>query len=382
MEFKLSKSQKEIQKAARDFAKGEFDKDLAMELEKAQMFPHEILEMAAELEFIGSHFDEKYGGGGMAVLDNSLLAEELCRKDPTFGSALMMGGYGAECLLRYGISELKDKYIPLVVDGKILSGLALSETGTGTGISVTTTATKDGDAWLINGDKVRVINGGLAGFYCVLCRTNSEVDPVKGHSMILVEADRNGLSVDDKSDTVGLRMTAFADVHFENVRVPHSNLIGKEGKGMKQALAVMNESRVLMASLALGIGQGALERTVDYVKQRVQFGKKIAQFQATQHKLADMAVKLEQARTLTYLAAWQCDQKKPDTKFMAMAKLSATRSALEASHQAIQLYGGYGYCSEYEVERCCRDAKTLQIIGGNTGFLKDTVAGSVIGKIR
>jgi alkylation response protein AidB-like acyl-CoA dehydrogenase len=200
--------------------------------------------------------------------------------------------------------------------------------------------------------------------------------------MILVEGDRPGLSVAGCVETLGMRMTTVADLHFDNVQVPLSNLIGKEGQGLKQLLAFTSESRVLIAGLALGIGQGALDRTIDYVKQREQFGKKIGRFQVTAHKLADMALGMEQARSLTYQAAWQLNQRKPDQRLMSMAKLAATRAALAVAHEAIQLHGGYGYTTEYEVERFCRDAKTLEIMGGTTGPIKDDIAAAIIRKIK
>ena len=383
MDFKLSRPQKDIQKAASDFAKGEFDKELAMEMDRHRTFPHELHQTASELGFIGIHFDEAYMGGGLGFLENVLMAEELCRKDATLGSALMLAGYGAECLLMFGSRELKEAFIPPVAEGKMLASTAIPETIPVNGSNpVNLTAEKTGDSWVINGRVNHVINGGAAGFCCALCRTDIGASSDKGLSMILVEGDRDGLSVAECVETLGMRMTAVADLHFDNVRVPLSNLIGKEGQGLKQLLAFTSESRVLMAGLALGIGQGALDRTINYVKQREQFGQKIGRFQVTAHKLADMALSLEQARSLTYQAAWQLNQRKPDRRLTSMAKLAATRAALTVAHEAIQLHGGYGYTTEYEVERFCRDAKTLEIIGGTTGPIKDDIAAAIIRKIK
>jgi alkylation response protein AidB-like acyl-CoA dehydrogenase len=377
MEFKLSRSQKEIQKAAKDFAKGEFDKDLAMQIDKKSVFPKDLHEKASELGFIGIHFDEKYMGGGLGMVEYTLMAEELCRKDPTMGSALMLAGYGAECLQRSGSVEMKNKYLVAVAEGKMRAGAAVPHVKPGNGVSsVDISAEQKDDFWMLNGTIHNVINAGAAGFYCVLCRTAKDL------SIILVEGDREGIVVSDAVESLGMRMTVTADLHFKNVRVPLSNLIGKEGEGVKLWLSFSNETHVFFAALALGIGQGALDRTISYVKQREQFGKKIAQFQVTGHKLAEMALKMELARSLTYQAAWQMDQKKPDTRQAAMSKLAAIQAAVEVSHEAIQLHGGYGYTTEYEVERFCRDAKMLGLLSGGTNKIKDEIAAGVIGKIR
>jgi len=383
MDFKLSKSQKDIQKAAREFAKGEFDKDLALKLEKNQEFPEKIREKAAELGFIGIHYPEKYYGGDLGVLENVLLAEEFCKKDSSIGIALMLSGFASECILRFGSDELKENFLPKVADGKMLSGAAFTESGHGYDITdINTSAVKDGDEWIINGHKSYVVNGGKAGFYCLLCRTDTESNSPKGISMILIEGDREGVSSINSGDKLGMRMSATSDLHFDNARVPDTNIIGKEGQGIGQALAFYDESRILTAAMAMGTAKGAFNRTLDYVRQREQFGKKIGQFQVTQHKLADMATKTEQARFLTYNAAWNFDREKRDSGLAAMAKMSACRAALEVSSEAIQVLGGYGYMAEYEVERFYRDAKVMEIFDGNTGSLKNIIAGNIIGKIR
>jgi alkylation response protein AidB-like acyl-CoA dehydrogenase len=379
MSYQLSKSQKEIQKAAKEFAKGEFDKDLAYELDKNQKFPEKIWKKAAELGFIGMHFPEQYSGGELDVLDNVLLAEEFCRKDSTIGSALMLSAFGSEGLLRFGSNELKKKYLPKVAEGKMLSGAAYSEPDTDAAFDrLNTTAVKDNDEWIINGEKTYVLNAGMAGFYCVLCQTDRD----QGTSLILVEGDRQGISVVDKGEKLGLRMTATSDLKFENVKIPLEHLIGKEGSGRKQVQRILDEGCILIASLALGTAQGAFDRALDYVKQREQFGKKIVQFQVTQHKLADMATKIDQARAITYNAARSFDAGKLDVKLACMAKLVACRAAVEVASEAIQLLGGYGYMTEYEIERFYRDAKNMEILGRAPTNLKDIIATAIVGRIK
>jgi len=384
MDFELTKSQKEIQKAARDFAKGEFDKDLALELDKTHGYPKEIWQKAGELGFIGMHYPEAYSGQGLGVLENIIVAEEFCRKDSTIGSALILASFASECLLRFASEELKEKFLPPVAEGQMLSGGAFTEPDHGSDItSLNTTAVKEGDEWVINGTKTFITNGGMAGFYSVLCQTDADSKPpYRGISMILVEADREGVSSVDVGEKMGIHMLATSELVFNNVRVPAANLIGKEGKGFYQVLEFFDESRVLIAAQGLGIAQGAFDRALDYVKQREQFGKKIAQFQVTQHKLADMATKIELARLITYKAAWNYDKGRIDPKLTSMAKMFAARTAVEVADEAIQLLGGYGYMTEYEVERFYRDAKITEIYEGTKEIQKNTIASAVVGKIK
>jgi alkylation response protein AidB-like acyl-CoA dehydrogenase len=384
MDFELNKSQKEIQKAARDFAKGEFDKELALELEKNHEFPKKIWQKAGDLGFIGIHFPEEYSGQGLGVLENILVAEEFCRGDSSIGSAVILSNFASECVLRFGSDELKERLLPPVAEAKMLSAGAFTEPDHGSDITfMDTTAVKDGDEWVINGTKTFITNGGLAGYYTVLCQTDADVKPsYRGISMLLVEAEREGLSTTDIGAKMGIRLMSTTDVNFKDVRVPASNLIGKEGKGFYQVLEFFDESRILVAAQALGIAQGAFDRALDYVKQREQFGKKIAEFQVTQHKLADMATKIELSRLITYKAAWNFDQGRIDPKLTSMAKMYAARSAVEVADEAIQLLGGYGYMAEYEVERFYRDAKITEIYEGTKEIQKNTIAGAVVGKLK
>jgi alkylation response protein AidB-like acyl-CoA dehydrogenase len=384
MEFELNREQKEIQKAAREFAKGEFDRELALELDKSHEFPKKIWRKAGELGFIGIHYPEAYSGQGLGVLENIIVADEFCAQDSSIGSAVILSSFASECVLRFGSEDLKQKFLPPVAEGKMLSGGAFTEPGHGSDITyLDTTAARDGDEWVINGTKTFITNGGLAGFYCVLCQTDPESSPpYRGISMILVEADREGVSAADVGDKMGIHLMATAEVNFKDVRVPAANLIGEEGRGFYQVLEFFDESRILVAAQALGIGQGAYDRALAYVKEREQFGKKIAQFQVTQHKLADMATKLELARLITYKAAWNYDQGRIDPKLTSMAKMYAARTAVEVADEAIQLLGGYGYMTEYEVERFYRDAKITEIYEGTKEIQKNTIASALLGKIK
>jgi alkylation response protein AidB-like acyl-CoA dehydrogenase len=384
MDFELTKSQKEIQKAARDFARGEFDKDLALELDKKHEFPEKIWKKAADLGFIGVHFPEEYSGQGLGVLENILIAEEFCSRDSTIGSAIILSSFASECILRFGSNALKEKFLPAVAEGKMLSGGAFTEPDHGSDITfMNTSADKDGEEWVINGSKIFITNGEQAGFFCVLCQTDPESKPTyRGISMILVEAERKGVFATDVGAKMGIHMMSTSEVTFKDVRVPLSNLIGKEGKGFYHVLEFFDESRILVAAQALGIAQGAFDRALAHVKQREQFGKKIAQFQVTQHKLADMATKIELARLITYKAAWNYDRGRIDPKLTSMAKMYAARTAVEVADEAIQLLGGYGYMAEYEVERFYRDAKITEIYEGTKEIQKNTIAAAIVGKLK
>jgi alkylation response protein AidB-like acyl-CoA dehydrogenase len=384
MDFELSKSQKEIQKAAREFARGEFDKELALELDRKHEFPRKIWQKAAELGFVGVHYPESYSGQGLGCLENILIAEEFCARDSGIGSAVVLANFASECVLRFGSEALKQKFLPSVAEGKMLSAGAFTEPGHGSDITaLETTAVRHNDEWIINGTKTFITNGGLAGFYCTLCQTDVAVQPsYRGISMILVEADRPGLTTADVGEKMGIHMMATAEVNYKDVRVPAANLIGKEWRGFYQVLEFFDESRILVAAQALGIAQGAFDRALAYVKERQQFGRRLADFQATQHKLADMATKIELARLMVYKAAWNFDQERIDPKLTSMAKMYAARTAVEVADEAIQLLGGYGYMTEYEVERFYRDAKITEIYEGTKEIQKNTIASAVLGKFK
>jgi acyl-CoA dehydrogenase len=385
MEFELTKEQKEIQKAVRDFVKGEFKKDVIHDLLKMHAFPEEIWKKSADLGFIGIHFPETYSGQGLGVMEKILVCEELCRGDSTVGVCAAIADFASELLLRFGSEEQRKKWLPKVAEGQVLSCGAFTEPDHGSDItSVETAAIKDGDEWVVNGTKTFITNSGpYAGFYNVLCRTDPEASPPhRGLSVILVEADRPGVSSTDIGEKMGITLTHTAEVNFKDVRVPLSNLVGKENKGFYHVLEFFDESRILVAAQALGTAQGAFDRALAYVKQREQFGRKIAAFQVTQHKLADMATKIELARLITYKAAWNFDQGRIDPKLTSMAKMYAARIAVEVADEAIQLLGGYGYMAEYDVERFYRDAKITEIYEGTKEIQKNTIASALLGKLK
>ncbi len=376
--IEFSRSQKEIQKAAREFAVGEFDREAILEMEKRREFPEAQWKKAAELGFIGITFPESFEGGGSGLFDACIVAETFCRKDSSMGSALMSADFGCECFARFANGDLKAGYLSAVARGETLSTAAYIETlQDGPVSTIQTTAVRDGNDWVINGYKRYVVNADKAGCLIVLCAAGSE--PV----LILIDSEREGVEVRDVGKRLGGNMAPVSDVEFRNVRVPDANLIGGEpGLGLRQLKAVIDERRIRAAAEAVGIARGAFDRALAYVKQREQFGRKLSAFQITRHKIADMAVKIESARLFAYHTAALFDKGRADSTQIAIAKMTASKAAVEVCDEAIQLLGGYGYMTEQDVERFFRDAKTNQITLGTVHSHKDDVAGAVIGPKR
>jgi alkylation response protein AidB-like acyl-CoA dehydrogenase len=379
----LNRAQKQILKAAADFAKGEFDKDQALDGERDSTFPHAIWKKAAELGFIGVHFPERYGGGGMGWLEACLINEAFCRQDSSIGMALAMAASGADGLVRYGSDAVKTAYLPQIAEGAIRCGFGFYESGCGSDLAgVAAVAEKKDDGWMINGAKSHVWNGGDAGVYLLLCRTVPDAPGEKGLSLFAVDADHAGITVRDAGRKLGGNMVACADLVFTDVAVPAGNLLGKEGQGLAQADAIFEDAGILVAAQCLGTAAGALDRALDYVREREQFQRKLAVFEVTRQKIAAMALQVEQARVMTYAAARGRDGGKANGRLDLMARVTAGRAAVRVADEAIQLFGGYGYMKESEVERFYRDAKTADLTLGGAVHLKNKIAGSIIGKIK
>ena len=383
MDFTLSAEQEEIRKAAAAFAKGEFDKEIALEHERGHTFPREIWKKACDLGFIGIHFPEKYGGQDYGVMENTLVVEAFCRQDSGLGIALSISDFSTEIILRCGTEAQREKYlIPITRGGAISSG-GFTEPDHGSDITyMNTTAVKEGGDYVINGVKTFISNGTISDFVIVLCQTNPEAKPsYRGQSAIIVERGTPGYSSADVGEKMGIKMTSTGELSFNDVRVPVSNLVGQENRGFYQVLEFFDESRIEIAAQALGIAQGAFDRAIAYTRERSQFGKKLSEFQVTQHKLADMATFIETARLIVYKAAWNCDRGKMDPMLTSMAKMYAGRAAVQVADEAIQLFGGYGYMLEYEVERFYRDAKIMEIYEGTKEIQKNTIASALLGKL-
>lgn len=383
MDFELTQEQRDLRKAAWEFASKEFKKEIAEELDRKEEFPFELHKKAAQLGFIGVQFPEEYGGGGMGVLENALIVEEFCRADSTIGSAIILADFSSEVVMRFGSEEQKREVLNKVARGEAITAGCYTEPEAGSDLTVIKTlAVRDGDEWVINGTKTFITNGTLANYFIVLAVTDPEVKPrYRGFTTFLVKKDTPGIKVTKIGGKMGIRSSPTAEISFKNVRVDDSAVIGQLNKGFYQVMEFFDESRIEVAAQALGIAQGAFDRTVNYVKQRKQFGQPIGAFQALQHRIAEMRTELEAARLLVYKAAWNFDQGRIDPALASMAKFYAAKIAVKICDEAIQLHGGYGYITEYEVERFYRDVKITEIYEGTKEIQLNTIAKQVLGKI-
>jgi alkylation response protein AidB-like acyl-CoA dehydrogenase len=383
MDFALTDEQKEIQKAAREFAEGEFDKEVALDHERKHAFPLEIWRKACQLGFVGLHFPEEFGGQGYGSFENVLVVEQFCRQDSGLGIAISLADFASEIIIRFGTEEQKKKYLLPLAEGQALSSGGFTEPDHGSDITfMNTTALREGAEYVINGAKTFITNGPISDFVLLLCQSDIEAKPTyRGQSIIIVEKGTPGFGVTEIREKMGIKMSPTGELSFDNVHVPAAQLVGKENRGFYQVLEFFDESRIEIAAQAVGIAQGAFDRALSYVQKRRQFGKRLSDFQITRHKLADMATQIETARLLVYKAAWNFDQGTVDPQLTSMAKMVAGRTAVQVADEAIQLLGGYGYMLEYEVERFYRDAKIMEIYEGTREIQKNTIASALLGRL-
>ncbi len=378
MHIQLSEEHLMIQKAARDFAQNEL-KPGVIERDEHQKFPAEQIKALGELGFMGMMVDPKYGGSGMDTLSYVLVMEELSKIDASTSVAVSVNNslvcWGLET---FGNEEQKQKYLIPLAKGEKLGAFCLSEPEAGSdATSQRTTAVDMGDYFLLNGTKNWITNGSSASTYLVIAQT----DPAKGSkgiNALIVERGMEGFIVGAKENKLGIRGSDTHTLLFNDVKVPKANRIGEDGFGFKFAMKTLSGGRIGIAAQALGIAAGAYELSLEYSKQREAFGKPISQHQAIQFKLADMATEIEAARLLVYKSAWQKDQHLDYGTSSAMAKLYASKVAMETTVEAVQIHGGYGFVKEYHVERLMRDAKITQIYEGTSEVQKIVIARSVL----
>jgi len=381
MDFNLTKEQKDIQKAAREFAQGEFDPDVALDLEKKGHYPSEIHKRVCELGFIGMHIPERYGGQGLGLLENSLVAEEFCCQHSGIGIALSLSDFGSEMILRFGNDAQREKYLHSIIKGESTSSLAYLEKDQGGNFtSFKSTAKRNGNGYLINGNKSFVFNANLSGPMIVLCQLSSNTRPGENVALI-VEKGADGIVSSSIGGRVGMRMVPMSEITFTNLKVTHEGLIGNEGQGLTLLMKSLNEMNIKAAAMGTGIAQGSFNLALAYAKQREQFGRKIGSFEAIRDKLADMATKIEIARMLTYKAAWSFDRNILNNTVNYMAKMISSETALEVARDSMHIFGGYGYIVESKIEQFYRDASMVNIIGTPGGIDKGLIADQVIGKI-
>ena len=367
MDFYLSKEHLMLRKMYRQFAENEV-KPLAQEIDEEERFPTETVKKMAKIGMLGIPFPRKYGGAGADNLAYAMAIEELAKVCTT--TSVIVAAHTSLCcypIFAYGNEEQKMKYLPDLLSGRKLGAFGLTEPNAGSDASgQQTTAVLDGDNYILNGSKCFITNASEASTFVVFAMTDRKAGN-HGISAFIVERDFPGFSLGKHEKKMGIRGSATCDLIFEDCVVPKENLLGKEGGGFKVAMGTLDGGRVGVAAQALGIAEGAIDETVKYTNERVQFGKRLSQFQNTQFQLADMKTKTDAAQLLVYRAACAKDSGDPNTGFYSsMAKLYAGENASDVTRRAVQLFGGYGYIRDYHVERMMRDAKITEIYEGTS----------------
>lgn len=374
MNYDLTEEQSMIKKMMHEFSTEEVAPG-AVERDRTGAFPLEIFKQLGEMGIMGLPFPEDYGGGGGDTISFAIVTEELSRACAstgiTYSAHISLGGAP---LHLFGTEQQKQKYLTPICTGESFGAFGLTEPNAGSDAGGTqTTAKEDGDDFIINGSKVYITNASYADHLALTAITGQE-NGKKEISAIITPTKAKGFTVIDNYEKMGLTASNTTELVLEDVRVPQENLLGERGKGFQQFLTTLDGGRIGIGAMAVGIAQAAFDRALQYSKERKQFGKSLSEFQVTQFKLADMALKVELARNMVYKAAWLKDQGRPFSKEASMCKLYASEIAMEISDQAVQIHGGYGYMREYEVERYMRDAKLLEIGEGTSEVQRMVIA--------
>ncbi len=381
MDFALSDEQRMYRAAVRAFVEKEL-KPYAAEIDSKQELRWAAIAKMPELGLTGLQVPEEFGGAALDSVSAAIALEEIGRGCGSTGLAVAAhNGLCCGPLVRWGTQEQKEKYLPILTSGKVLGALALTEPGAGSDLvgGVRTTAVKEGDSWIISGSKTWITNATSAPVIITLVRTDPWADrPSRGLSQIIVERGTPGLTIEPPIPKFGVRGSHSCPLTYEEVRVPLSNLLGQEGQGIYQTLQTLDGGRIGIAAVSVGLAQAALEEAVKYVREREVFGKPLALHEGVQLKIAEMAARVESARWLTYYAAWLKDQGRDFTREAAMAKLTASETSEFVAYHAMQLHGGYGYSTEFPVERIYRDQRLMSIGEGANEVLKLVIARRVL----
>jgi acyl-CoA dehydrogenase len=374
VEIKLTDDQEMFRKMISDIAKKEFS-ERAKEIDKTHRFPHENVEILRDCGFMGLTIPEQWGGAGMDYTCYSIAVEEISKICASTGT--IFSAHLSLCTVpieHFGNDEQKEKFLRPLATGVKLGAFALSEPGNGSDAAgMHTHAVEEGDFYVLNGSKAWISNGAVADTYLVLAQTNYELKH-KGVTAFIIEKGAEGMSFGKPEDKLGIRASSTTQIHFDNCKVPKSQILGKIGDGFKIAMMTLDVGRIGMASQAIGIAKAAFEDSIKYAQQREAFGQKISEFQAIQFKLADMMVDIEAARLLTYQAISKHDRGEKFTRESASAKLFASETAMKHTVEAVQIHGGYGYTTEYNVERYMRDAKITEIYEGTSEIQRIVIA--------
>lgn len=373
--FKLSDEHVQLQQTFRDFAENEV-KPHAKELDETERFPLETIAKMAEMGMMGLPVPEELGGSGIDQLGYILAVEELSKVCATTG--IILSAHTSLCcwpIMTFGTPEQKEKYLKPLASGKKLGAFALTEPSAGTDASMQkSVAVLEGDHYVLNGNKVFITNAGAADVFIVFAMTNKELG-TKGITAFILERDTPGFTMGKPENKMGLRASSTCELVFDNVIIPAENRLGDEGKGFKIAMATLDGGRIGVGAQAVGIAQGAIDETIKFTKERIQFGRRISQFQNTQFTLADMQTRTDAARLLVWRAAEAEQQGLPYSHLAAMAKLFASETASYVTNRAVQLCGGYGYTKDYPVERMMRDAKVTEIYEGTNEVQRMVISG-------
>jgi alkylation response protein AidB-like acyl-CoA dehydrogenase len=377
MDFELSDEQKDIQRAALEFARGEFDPDVALDLDQNGKFPETIWKKAAQLGFIGVHYPKPFGGQDLSLFENVLIIEAFCRVDSGIGGALSLADLGSEVISKFGSQTQKEKFLVPLAKGEKRLSVAFGESEDGKDLSsISTVGERKEKGYLLQGRKRFVPNASLADAFIVLCK-----EPKEGWIALLVERETEGIKV-HPIEKMALRMIPFGDLIFEEIWVPHENRLGREREGIDQFNYFHQVMGMKSLAQALGVIQGAFDRALIYSTQREQFGKRLSQFQVIRHKLADMAIGMEVARWLTYKSAIEFEDHGKDQEFLSVARLEVRRRLVWTVDEALQIFGGYGYMAEQEIEHFYRDAWAIGVELGTEEELKDILSEKILGKQR
>ena len=375
MNFKFNEEEQEIIDMLHDFAVKEVA-PLAAEIDEQERFPEETWHKLADMGMMGIAYPEEYGGAGLSYLTYIACCEELAKHCAT--TSVMVSAHSSLCcwpIEHFGTEEQKQKYLPALCSGEKLGAFGLTEPGAGTDAAMQKTTAEDkGDHWLINGSKIFITNAGYASVFVIFAMTDKSLG-TKGISAFIVDRDTPGFSVGAHEKKMGIRGSSTCELIFDNCKVPKENLLGEIGKGFKIAMMTLDGGRIGIGAQALGIAQGCIDQTVKYTKERIQFGKRISQFQNTQFQLADMQAKVDAARLLIYRAAQAKQDGEPYSHLAAMGKLYASEAASDVTRRCLQLVGGYGYTREYPFERMMRDAKITEIYEGTSEVQRMVISG-------
>jgi acyl-CoA dehydrogenase len=378
--FELSEDQQAFQELARDFARSEIAPAAAAH-DRSGEFPRTILEKAHEVGLMNTHIPEEYGGLGLGTLDGCIIGEELAWGCTGIGTAMEANTLAEMPVIVAGNDFQKKKYLGRMIDEPLFAAYGVTEPGAGSDVAAArTSAVRKGDAWVINGEKMWITNGGVANWYFVLAKTDPEASTGKAFTGFIVDADSPGLTVGKKEWNMGQRASDTRGLTFENVEVPDENRLGDVGFGFKIAMKAFDKTRPLVASAAVGLSQRAMDEAIEYALQRETMGKPIAFHQAIGFMIADMATEIEAARLLVYKAGFEIDQGRRNTLYASMAKRFAADTAMKTATNAVQVHGGYGYSTEYPVEKLMRDAKVFQIYEGTSQIQRLIIGKEIFGR--